>query len=157
MVGGGTSPNPPPQPVSAAVPKSDSRPTIANSKRLANTFRARRIGSRISRASAGVVNGQYLLLETEAVFEAVSISCEVADEPLGVIDAGENVPVTQAGNPLTERFTGLEKLPFVAATVAVKLAVPPGGMLSVDGAMVTVKSGGRRLTVIVRCTWEAAR
>ena len=86
------------------------------------------------------------------------VSEDVLDELPGVIEEDEKLPVTPEGSPLTDRFTALEKVPLVAATVTVKVPDPPGAMVSAEGVIDKVKPGGALLaiTTTVLCTCGAA-
>lgn len=73
---------------------------------------------------------------TVAVPDAVRVSVLVV-----VADAGLNVAVTPAGNPLAVRDTAPEK-PFAGAMVMVVVALAPCVTETVAGAADNVKSGG---------------
>jgi hypothetical protein len=68
------------------------------------------------------------LLPEDAVLSAVSVRVLLV-----VVIAGENVAVTPAGRPLTERFTPFAK-PFTGTTLIVDLLAAPGATRTLFGA-----------------------
>jgi hypothetical protein len=92
-----------------------------------------------------------LKVELPIVAPVMTLSVEV---PEVVMDAGEKVGVDPASNPVTDKFT-VPANPFSAATVTVKVAVPPGATDVEPGETTTLKSGAITLSVeVAECTRE---
>lgn len=82
-----------------------------------------------------------------------TVSVLVTALPFGVTEAGANVQVASAGNPLQEKLTAVLN-PFMGVTVKVAVPLCPLAMVRLEGLTDNWKSGGG--TLIVYCATATA-
>jgi hypothetical protein len=131
----------PPQPLITAAPMTPRSRTLNRriQRRLPLPMK-----QNTSARTAGSRGTPCLIAAAEDVSETVSV--DVAGDPAGVTEVGENVHVVPDGRPEQAKVTALEN-PFCGVMVTTSVAELPELTVSEGEASVRVKPGGGKLMV----------